>query len=74
MEDKIFEAVKKLLPDTTEAKEVVAAVKEMLEQAKVQLETEYNEKLEEAYAELSNELAKYERIKNFILNLIVRLI
>lgn len=58
--DKIVEALKKLLPES-EINEVAAAVKEMLEQAKVDLESEYNEKLEEAYTELSSELATAEQ-------------
>jgi len=58
--DKIVEALKKLLPET-EINEVAAAAKQMLEQAKVDLESEYNQKLEEAYAELSSELATAEK-------------
>lgn len=58
--DKITEALKKLLPES-EINEVSAAVKDMLEQAKVNLETEYNQKLEEAYAELTSELATAEK-------------
>jgi regulator of replication initiation timing len=58
--DKITEALKKLLPES-EINEVAAAVKEMLEQAKANLETEYNQKLEEAYAELTSELAASEK-------------
>lgn len=57
---KIVEALKKLLPET-EINEVAAAVKQMLEQAKADLEAEYNQKLEEAYAELSSELATAEK-------------
>lgn len=53
--DKIVEALKKLLPEN-EVNEVSEAVKELLEQAKANLEAEYNSKLEEAYAELTNEL------------------
>lgn len=58
--DKIVEALKKLLPET-EINEVAAAAKQMLEQAKADLEAEYNTKLEEAYAELSSELATAEK-------------
>lgn len=58
--DKITEALKKLLPES-EINEVAAAVKEMLEQAKANLETEYNQKLEEAYAELTSELSTAEK-------------
>lgn len=57
---KIVEALKKLLPET-EVNEVADAVKQMLEQAKADLESEYNQKLEEAYAELSGELATAEK-------------
>lgn len=57
---KIVEALKKLLPET-EVNEVADAVKQMLEQAKTDLESEYNQKLEEAYAELSGELATAEK-------------
>lgn len=58
--DKIVDALKKLLPET-EVNEVAEAVKELLEQAKNSLETEYNQKLEEAYSELTNELAEAEK-------------
>lgn len=58
--DKIVEALKKLLPQA-EVNEVAEAVNELLEQAKTSLETEYNQKLEEAYAELTNELAEAEK-------------
>jgi hypothetical protein len=58
--DKLKEALKKLLPED-QISEVSAAVDEMLNEAKAQLEKEYNSKLEEAYAELSNELAAAEK-------------
>ena len=58
--DKIVEALKKLLPQA-EVNEVADTVNELLEQAKTSLETEYNQKLEEAYAELTNELAESEK-------------
>jgi len=60
MDNKIVEALKKLLPES-EINEVAAAVEKMLEQAKNNLEKEFNEKLEEAYSELSNELAESEK-------------
>lgn len=53
--DKITEALKKLLPES-ETQEVASAINEMLQDAKTNLEAEYNSKLEEAYAELSTEL------------------
>lgn len=59
--DKIVEALKKLLPET-EVNEVSKAVSQMLEDAKSNLEKEYNEKLEEAYAQLSNELSESEKV------------
>lgn len=58
--DKIVEALKRLLPEA-EVGEVAGAVREMLESSKTELEAEYNSKLEEAYAELSNELAQAEK-------------
>jgi hypothetical protein len=58
--DKILEALKKLLPES-EVNEVAAAAKQMLETAKADLEAEYNQKLEEAYAELSSELTTAEK-------------
>lgn len=58
--DKITEALQKLLPES-EINEVAVAIKDMLEQAKVNLEAEYNQKLEEAYAELTSELANAEK-------------
>lgn len=60
MDNKIVDALKKLLPES-EINEVAAGVEKMLEQAKNTLEKEYNEKLEEAYSELSNELAEAEK-------------
>lgn len=57
---KIMEAIKKLLPES-DVKEVSSAIGEMLEQAKTNLEKEYNEKLEEAYTELSGELKGAEK-------------
>jgi hypothetical protein len=58
--DKILEALKKLLPES-DTKEVAEAVEQMLDSAKSELEAEYNQKLEEAYTELSGELATAEK-------------
>jgi len=58
--EKIVNALKKLLPEN-EVNEVAESVNSLLEQAKQNLETEYNQKLEEAYAELTNELADAEK-------------
>lgn len=60
MEKTILEALSKLLPEET-VKEVASAVEEMLSEAKKSLEAEYNQKLEEAYAELSKELKDAEQ-------------
>lgn len=60
MKNDIVEALKKLLPET-EVNEVATAVEAMLEEAKTTLENEYNEKLEEAYSELSGELSTSEK-------------
>lgn len=59
--EKIVEALKKLLPES-EINEVSSAVQSMLDQAKVDLEAEFNQKLEEAYAELSSEVSEAEKI------------
>jgi hypothetical protein len=59
--DKIVEALKNLLPEN-EVNEVANAVSELLEQAKENLESEFNQKLEEAYSELTSELAEAEKI------------
>lgn len=53
--EKIVEALTKLLPEDAVA-EVAEAVKNELEGAKQACELEFNSKLEEAYAELSDEL------------------
>lgn len=58
---KIMEAIKKLLPES-DVKEVASTINEMLEQSKLDFEKEYNEKLEEAYTELSDELKKAETV------------
>jgi HD-GYP domain-containing protein (c-di-GMP phosphodiesterase class II) len=59
--DKIVEALKNLLPEN-EVNEVANAVSKLLEQAKETLESEFNQKLEEAYSELTSELAEAEKI------------
>lgn len=58
--EKIMEAIKKLLPES-DVREVSSAVSDMLENAKLGFEKEYNAKLEEAYTELSSELSKAEK-------------
>ena len=58
--DKITEALKKLLPDD-QINEVSSAVNEMLDGARTELEGEYNQKLEEAYGQLSEEMAAAEK-------------
>lgn len=59
--NKITEALSKLLPED-QIQEVTSAVQEMLDEAKSGLEKEYNDKLEEAYSELSNELKESEKV------------
>jgi len=61
MNNKIQEALEKLLPED-QVSEVTSAIQEMLKEAKVDLETEFNDKLEEAYAELSKELKDAETV------------
>lgn len=56
---KVLEALTKLLPED-QAKQLVPAVEAMLEEAKQELDKEYNKNLEEAYAELANELKSAE--------------
>jgi len=59
--NKITEALSKLLPED-QIKDVTSAIEEMLGEAKAGLEKEYNDKLEEAYSELSNELKESEKV------------
>ncbi len=59
--DKVIEALKKLLPED-QVKDVTEAVQSTLEEAKVELEKEYNEKLEEAYSELYREKQEAETV------------
>jgi len=61
MNNKIQEALEKLLPED-QVSEVTSAIQEMLKEAKADLETEFNNKLEEAYAELSKELKDAETV------------
>ena len=61
MNNKIQEALEKLLPED-QVSEVTSAIEEMLKEAKTELETEFNNKLEEAYAELSKELKDAETV------------
>lgn len=59
--DKILEVLSSLLPEE-QIKEVSTAVEDMLAEARREIEAEYNDKLEEAYAELSEELRQAEKI------------
>ncbi len=59
--DKILEALSKLLPED-QLKEVSSAIVEMIEETKVELETEFNKNLEEAYTELSEQLNESEKV------------
>lgn len=58
--DKILEALKKMLPEN-QINEVADAIKGMLKQGKVDIEKEYNSRLEEAYSELAKELTEAEK-------------
>ena len=58
--DTITEALKKLLP-ADQVVEVSKAIESMLAESKVELEKEYNTKLEEAYNELTGELKTAEQ-------------
>lgn len=57
--DKILEALKKVLPGD-QVNEVNAAVTAMLEEAKKELEAEYQKNLDEAYTQMTKELAQAE--------------
>jgi hypothetical protein len=78
--DKIIEALSRLLPQD-QLSEVAVAIKAELEEAKSGMEKEYGSKLEEAYAQLSEELKKseatayegYEQAKAIIIDLRNRL-
>jgi len=59
--DKILEALKKLLPED-QVNEVATAINSMLESHKTEMETEYNAKLEEAYADLTDQLNQAEKV------------
>lgn len=59
--DKIQEALKKVLPED-QVKDVASAVQDMLDESKQELETEYQKNLDEAYTQLSKELAEAERV------------
>jgi hypothetical protein len=61
MSNKVIEALKKLLPEEN-INEVAQTVEGMLSEAKQELETEMNKKLEEAYSELANELTNAEKV------------
>jgi hypothetical protein len=60
MENKITEALKKMLP-SDQVNEVASAVAEMIEDAKTEMEAEFNKNLEEAYSQLSGELSEAEK-------------
>jgi hypothetical protein len=60
MENKITEALKKILP-ADQLNEVASAVTEMIEDAKSEMESEFNKNLEEAYSQLSGELSEAEK-------------
>jgi hypothetical protein len=57
--DKILEALKKVLPGD-QVNEVTTAVTAMLEESKKELEAEYQKNLDEAYTQMTKELAEAE--------------
>lgn len=59
--EKLLEALSKLLPED-QMTGIKEAVEEMLAATKTELEAEYNQNLEEAYAELSEELKESEKV------------
>lgn len=58
--NKILNSLKNLLP-ADQVNEVAQAVNEMLEESKKEMEAEFNKNLEEAYAQLTNELSQAEK-------------
>ena len=58
--DKIQEVLSSLLPEE-QVNEVSEAVEAMFDEARKEMETQYNDKLEEAYADLSEELRQAEK-------------
>jgi polyhydroxyalkanoate synthesis regulator phasin len=60
MDTKIIESLKKILPEE-QVNEVASAIGEMLADSQENLEQEYNKNLEEAYSQLSGELAEAEK-------------
>jgi len=60
MDTKIIDSLKRILPEE-QVNEVASAITDMLADAKENLEKEYNTNLEEAYSQLSGELATAEK-------------
>lgn len=59
--DKLYEALKRLLPDDT-VREVTGAIQDILTETVREKDMEFNEKLEDAYTQLSAEKEKAERV------------
>ncbi len=59
--EKVLEALKKLLPED-EVKDVATAVQGLLDEAKEEMESEFEAKLEDSYAKHTEELASNEKI------------
>ena len=60
MDTKIIDSLKKILPEE-QVNEVASAISDMLSESQENLEQEYNKNLEEAYSQLSGELAEAEK-------------
>lgn len=59
--NKLYEALKKLLP-ADQVREVAQAVESMMTEARAEIENEFNQKLNEAYEQISEEMAAAEAI------------
>src|SRR5690606_11842127 len=64
MDKRIIETLKNMLPDDQkdQVSEVASVIGDLLEESKKELESEFNEKLEEAYAQLSEEKEEIEKV------------
>lgn len=61
--NKLYEALKNLLP-ADQVRDVTRAIEDMMTEARAELETEFNNKLNEAYAQMTEELNAAESVTN----------